>query len=124
VCVCVRVLVRVCVCRCVADALSGALRSYNGYFVDLFVRKSNTLAIRMYERLGYVVYRVVLGYYASTTSEDAYGSWTPAVAHGVCAAASAVRHRCAASRCFLLQTCERRSLGTRRARRWCRFHTQ
>ena len=52
------------------------------FFVDLFVRKSNTLAIEMYHNFGYRVYRTVLGYYQSTTgagtskhkttSEDAY----------------------------------------------------
>mmetsp|Transcript_7307 Transcript_7307/g.30267 ORF Transcript_7307/g.30267 Transcript_7307/m.30267 type:complete len:174 (-) Transcript_7307:168-689(-) len=42
----------------------------DAYFVDLFVRVSNALAIGMYERLGYSVYRRVLGYYSGT--EDAY----------------------------------------------------
>jgi ribosomal protein S18 acetylase RimI-like enzyme len=32
-------------------------RSYKAYFVDLFVRCSNTVAIRMYSKLGYSVYR-------------------------------------------------------------------
>ncbi|XP_034226852.1 N-terminal acetyltransferase B complex catalytic subunit NAA20 isoform X2 [Prunus dulcis] len=35
-----------------------------GYFVDLFVRASNTPAIKMYEKLGYVIYRRVLRYYS------------------------------------------------------------
>ena len=43
---------------------------YDGYFVDLFVRVSNVLAINMYKRLGYSVYRQVLGYYSG--EEDAY----------------------------------------------------
>ncbi|XP_073023736.1 N-terminal acetyltransferase B complex catalytic subunit NAA20-like [Primulina eburnea] len=30
------------------------------YFVDLFVRTSNTPAIKMYEKLGYIVYRRIL----------------------------------------------------------------
>ncbi|KAL0418734.1 UNVERIFIED_CONTAM: N-terminal acetyltransferase B complex catalytic subunit NAA20 [Sesamum radiatum] len=34
------------------------------YFVDLYVRASNTPAIKMYEKLGYVVYRRVLRYYS------------------------------------------------------------
>jgi N-terminal acetyltransferase B complex catalytic subunit len=34
---------------------------YNAFFVDLFVRASNTLAINMYEKFGYVKYRRVLG---------------------------------------------------------------
>ena len=44
---------------------------YNGYFVDLFVRASNTLAISMYKSLGYIIYRQVLDYYSG--EEDAYG---------------------------------------------------
>ena len=43
---------------------------YNGYFVDLFVRSSNILAIAMYYNLGYTVYRRVLGYYNG--EEDAF----------------------------------------------------
>jgi N-terminal acetyltransferase B complex catalytic subunit len=46
---------------------------YNGFFVDLFVRASNSLAIQMYNRLGYVVYRRVLGYYSGSEEEDAFG---------------------------------------------------
>jgi len=42
----------------------------DGYFVDLFVRKSNLLAINMYQKFGYVVYRRVIGYYGR--EEDAY----------------------------------------------------
>ncbi|EXB39380.1 N-alpha-acetyltransferase 20 [Morus notabilis] len=34
------------------------------YFVDLFVRASNTPAIKMYAKLGYVIYRRVLRYYS------------------------------------------------------------
>eukprot|EP00252_Welwitschia_mirabilis_P000942 TRINITY_DN1092_c0_g1_i2.p1 TRINITY_DN1092_c0_g1~~TRINITY_DN1092_c0_g1_i2.p1 ORF type:complete len:152 (-),score=36.17 TRINITY_DN1092_c0_g1_i2:281-736(-) len=41
----------------------------NAYFVDLFVRASNTPAIKMYEKLGYVIYRRVLHYYSG--DEDA-----------------------------------------------------
>ncbi|KAJ2125110.1 N-acetyltransferase [Coemansia sp. RSA 720] len=33
------------------------------YFVDLFVRPSNTVAIQMYEHLGYILYRRVIDYY-------------------------------------------------------------
>lgn len=33
------------------------------YFVDLFVRVSNSVAISMYRKFGYTVYRTVLGYY-------------------------------------------------------------
>eukprot|EP00179_Madagascaria_erythrocladioides_P001888 CAMPEP_0198309420 /NCGR_PEP_ID=MMETSP1450-20131203/1818_1 /TAXON_ID=753684 ORGANISM="Madagascaria erythrocladiodes, Strain CCMP3234" /NCGR_SAMPLE_ID=MMETSP1450 /ASSEMBLY_ACC=CAM_ASM_001115 /LENGTH=169 /DNA_ID=CAMNT_0044012177 /DNA_START=124 /DNA_END=629 /DNA_ORIENTATION=+ len=39
---------------------------YNGYFVDLYVRASNNVAIEFYKRLGYVVYRTVQKYYSGT----------------------------------------------------------
>ncbi len=45
---------------------------YNAYFVDLFVRASNTLAINMYEKFGYVKYRRVLEYYSGDDAEDAF----------------------------------------------------
>ena len=54
---------------------------FDAYFVDLFVRASNSLAINMYKRFGYSVYRRVVGYYSSDMTavdgEDAFGivSW-------------------------------------------------
>lgn len=39
-------------------------KTYNAFFVDLFVRASNAPAIQMYEKLGYVIYRRVLRYYS------------------------------------------------------------
>ena len=42
------------------------------YFVDLFVRVSNKLAIGIYEKLGYIIYRTVLDYYSGEKEEDAY----------------------------------------------------
>jgi len=48
------------------------LSSHNGYFVDLYVRMSNTLAINMYKNFGYTVYRQVIGYYSGPSGEDAY----------------------------------------------------
>ena len=45
---------------------------YNTYFVDLFVRVSNKVAIGMYRKFGYSVYRSVLGYYTGTDPEDGY----------------------------------------------------
>ncbi|KAJ3329182.1 N(alpha)-acetyltransferase 20, NatB catalytic subunit [Blyttiomyces sp. JEL0837] len=45
---------------------------YNTYFVDLFVRASNSVAIGMYTQMGYTVYRRVLGYYSGVDSEDAF----------------------------------------------------
>ncbi|ELA41574.1 uncharacterized protein VICG_01438 [Vittaforma corneae ATCC 50505] len=37
--------------------------SYEAWFIDLFVRESNKLAISFYKRLGYVVYRTIFDYY-------------------------------------------------------------
>lgn len=45
-------------------------KTYKGYFVDLFVRVSNTVAISMYYKFGYNVYRRVLNYYSG--EEDAF----------------------------------------------------
>ena len=44
--------------------------AYNAFFVDLFVRVSNNLALLMYTALGYTVYRQVLEYYSG--EEDAF----------------------------------------------------
>nr|CAG8487134.1 5890_t:CDS:2 [Entrophospora candida] len=52
---------------------------YNGYFVDLFVRVSNIIAVGMYRKFGYTVYRRVTGYYSSgdNSEEDAYDMRKP-----------------------------------------------
>ena len=50
-----------------------SVKFYDTYFVDLFVRKSNSLAINMYKNFGYSVYRTVLKYYTGLDEEDAYG---------------------------------------------------
>ena len=42
---------------------------HQALFVDLYVRAGNVLAVAMYERMGYVTYRRVIGYYMG--SEDA-----------------------------------------------------
>lgn len=55
-----------------------------GYFVDLFVRTTNRVAIGMYEQFGYSVYRRVKGYYHSSgkhDDEDAFG-WVTMVYFG------------------------------------------
>ena len=52
-------------------------QSYQAWFVDLFVRSKNSIAIQMYERLGYSVYQVVTKYYSKSekeAAEDAYGT--------------------------------------------------
>jgi N-terminal acetyltransferase B complex catalytic subunit len=48
------------------------IASYDAYFVDLFVRTSNNVAIQMYEKFGYIIYRRVLEYYVGPNPEDAY----------------------------------------------------
>lgn len=54
--------------------------TYKGFFVDLYVRCNNALAINMYESFGYSVYRRVREYYGSLgvgkggrDEEDAFG---------------------------------------------------
>ena len=55
---------------------------YKGYFVDLYVRCNNHIAIKMYEGLGYSVYRRVREDYESLglgksakDEEDAFGAF-------------------------------------------------
>jgi len=52
-----------------------------GYFVDLFVRVSNEIAIGMYRGLGYSVFRRVVNYYSGdpggAEDEDAYDMRKP-----------------------------------------------
>eukprot|EP00310_Coccolithus_braarudii_P013269 CAMPEP_0183352104 /NCGR_PEP_ID=MMETSP0164_2-20130417/27574_1 /TAXON_ID=221442 /ORGANISM="Coccolithus pelagicus ssp braarudi, Strain PLY182g" /LENGTH=171 /DNA_ID=CAMNT_0025524463 /DNA_START=13 /DNA_END=528 /DNA_ORIENTATION=+ len=52
------------------DVLERVSEWDRGYFVDLFVRQSNAVAIDFYKKLGYSVYRRVIGYYSG--DEDAY----------------------------------------------------
>lgn len=44
----------------------------NAFFVDLFVRKDNDLAVALYRKLQYSVYRHILEYYGN--HNDAYGN--------------------------------------------------
>jgi ribosomal protein S18 acetylase RimI-like enzyme len=46
------------------------INTYSAYFVDLFVRTSNHLAQKMYEKFGYSTYRRVLGYYSGKCAFD------------------------------------------------------
>ena len=39
-----------------------AIQVDEAYFVDLFVRASNQVAVKMYEKLGYVIYRTITEY--------------------------------------------------------------
>ncbi len=45
--------------------------SYKSWFIDLFVRKSNKIAISFYKKLGYVAYRSIFDYYCSPI-DDAF----------------------------------------------------
>ena len=52
-----------------------AIHSDN-YFVDLFVRESNLSAIKLYQALGYMIWRRVKAYYGGNSGEadeDAFG---------------------------------------------------
>lgn len=48
---------------------------HNAFYVDLFVRPSNTIAVGMYHKLGYFDYQTVYKYYSSEEgkAEDALG---------------------------------------------------
>ena len=54
------------------DTLEAISEKKRCFFVDLFVRVSNAVAINMYGRLRYTVFRTVLQYYSGETDEDAY----------------------------------------------------
>ena len=42
--------------RLLMDYLEEITERYRGWYVDLFVRRSNEVAIGMYRKLGYIVY--------------------------------------------------------------------
>jgi len=44
--------------------------SKNCFFIDLFVRVSNEVAVTMYRKLGYEVYRTVLDYYSGQDCDE------------------------------------------------------
>ncbi|KAH9910048.1 acyl-CoA N-acyltransferase [Xylariomycetidae sp. FL2044] len=66
-----------------SEHLETAAEAGNAWFVDLFVRKSNTRAIKFYEGMGYSVFRVVKEYYGdnvndpTASGEDAYDMRKP-----------------------------------------------
>ena len=47
-----------------------SIKMHNAWFVDLFVRPSNKIAVGMYKQLGYIVFREIENYYSG--EEDAY----------------------------------------------------
>jgi N-terminal acetyltransferase B complex catalytic subunit len=65
-----------------SEALEHAGDEYEAWFVDLFVRKSNSIAIGLYKGMGYSVFRKVMGYYSDDLSgagdgEDAFDMRKP-----------------------------------------------
>ena len=48
---------------------------HNGWFVDLFVRSSNKVAIEMYKSLGYSLYRRVIDYYSGDQRNKSEDAW-------------------------------------------------
>ncbi|KAI9790469.1 MAG: N-terminal acetyltransferase [Peltula sp. TS41687] len=70
--------------RRLSKTLEKAGDEFNAWFVDLFVRESNKVAIEMYRGMGYSVYRRVVGYYSDDPSgrdrkdgEDAFDMRKP-----------------------------------------------
>lgn len=63
---------RIGLARKLMDGLEEKSEEKNCFFVDLFVRVSNQIAVNMYKKLGYVIYRTVLEYYSGDPDEDAY----------------------------------------------------
>ncbi|MBA7496468.1 hypothetical protein ES702_07076 [subsurface metagenome] len=68
--------------RLLTRALEKACDQQDAWFVDLFVRESNTSAIKLYESLGYSVFRRVVDYYSddvggSMKGEDAFDMRIP-----------------------------------------------
>jgi len=46
-------------------------KTHNCWFVDLFIRPRNAIAVGFYRKLGYEVYRKITGYYGGSNNEDA-----------------------------------------------------
>lgn len=55
--------------RILSQSLERSGDEYDAWFVDLFVRKSNTIAQTLYRGMGYTVYRRVLDYYVDDLSD-------------------------------------------------------
>ncbi|KAI5303900.1 hypothetical protein KEM56_007075 [Ascosphaera pollenicola] len=65
------------------ESLERASDSQNAWFVDLYVRASNKIAVDMYQKMGYTVFRRVKNYYCDDPSgmseegEDAFDMRKP-----------------------------------------------
>ena len=64
---------RIGIARRLMSILEGVSeKQYNAFFVDLFVRVSNAVAVQMYSLMGYAIYRTILNYYTGPDGEDGY----------------------------------------------------
>ncbi|KAH8663529.1 acyl-CoA N-acyltransferase [Tricladium varicosporioides] len=69
--------------RTLSQSLERSGDEYDAWFVDLFVRKSNQIAQKLYKGMGYSVYRRVVDYYSDDPTdktkdgEDAYDMRKP-----------------------------------------------
>jgi len=67
--------------RLLCEHLERASNQKEAWFVDLYVRASNKIAVDMYKKMGYSVYRRVVGYYNDNPSgeggEDAFDMRKP-----------------------------------------------
>ena len=71
ICCCCWSIHRLGLAKTLMDYFENVSVNNSAFFVDLFVRASNSLAIQMYEKFGYVTHRRVLGYYSGELPEDA-----------------------------------------------------
>ncbi|CAK77295.1 unnamed protein product (macronuclear) [Paramecium tetraurelia] len=62
------------VARFLMNYIEDVTNSQNGWYVDLFVRPSNKIAVLMYQNFGYEIYQTVYQYYSGQNGkcEDAY----------------------------------------------------
>lgn len=95
---------------------------YKGFFVDLYVRCANRVAIEMYEGLGYSVYRRVKEYYGSLglgkggrDEEDAFGKSLSTKALSAGSDFSLFRYA---------ETTVKGSRATISPSKWARYHRQ
>jgi len=58
-----------------SSAIEAAGAAADCWFVDLFVRRGNEAAVKLYRGMGYSVYRCVVGYYGD--GEDAFDMRKP-----------------------------------------------
>lgn len=59
--------------KLLTSSLERSCNQSSAWFVDLYVRASNTLAIEMYRKMGYSVFRRVVQYYSDDPNADGEG---------------------------------------------------